>query len=813
MFSVCEQSSMILGSKSKELINDIISNKTFVGIDFGTSTTVVSIIRQKKDGVLYSEPLQIAQPDSRGGFSEQEIVNTVLAWIKSSSSEGELIFGKTAYDLKSKLKIGKNVFSSFKMDLGLDLGPTYPDTELSHKNNNKFIIENAKDATYYFFSLLKKSIEKAISKENLPNNIEYAISVPASFLANQRKDLLDSLHKTKISVTESCLIDEPNAAFLSYFYESIVKNNDMELLEMLNNKGVNVLVYDFGAGTCDISILNVHLDSSGLNSRNIAISKFTALGGDNIDRDIANLLAKRLKIEASQDFILPENALQTIISRLMPIAESLKISMINWLTTQGISNLEQLKHISHNIQDSLQTVLKNQKENVNITVIPSLSAYEFHSILSKYLDLNDIENNDHCVCSPILDAVKKSGLSLNDIYGVLFIGGSCENQFVRNCVMEYMPKSVRAIIPSDLRTHVSRGAALHSIGYHGFSKDFIEPIVSEDINIVLFGNNMKCLVKASTPVPSEEFTLELQPQYDGQKTVEIPVCLSDQNQLLGCLEFSSENGFRLNNRIYVTGKITRDKTIEVKARVDNKEICSKSFNPLSTKTVSTFDKEYLNALKKYRQDRLLFGAKGIPSSTISALIKSAKKLKMFSEVAEHMVELESIYDEYATHYNATNISYYASKAGKYELKSKYTKIAVEREENECTCYNYSLELENISEQIKWLRKSLSYDDTYTASLISLGYILSKQKNNEGPDLLLKAYNILKSQFEQDTISSDDLNRLEKLCRNLGYEETLNEILSCRDSTEFIKLKKLKGKMYNEGSLVIMANESLENSNM
>ena len=83
--------------------------------------------------------------------------------------------------------------------------------------------------------------------------------------------------------------------------------------------------------------------------------------------------------------------------------------------------------------------------------------------------------------------------------------------------MEYMPKSVRAIIPSDLRTHVSRGAALHSIGYHGFSKDFIEPIVSEDINIVLFGNNMKCLVKASTPVPSEEFTLD-STEYDKNQT-------------------------------------------------------------------------------------------------------------------------------------------------------------------------------------------------------------------------------------------------------------------------------------------------------
>lgn len=78
--------------------------KTYVGIDFGTSTTVVSVIKKDKDGNLCSEALQIAQPDGRGGCSEQEIVNSVLAWIQPKKCRWSTSFWQNSLRIKIDTK-------------------------------------------------------------------------------------------------------------------------------------------------------------------------------------------------------------------------------------------------------------------------------------------------------------------------------------------------------------------------------------------------------------------------------------------------------------------------------------------------------------------------------------------------------------------------------------------------------------------------------------------------------------------------------------------------------------------------------------
>jgi hypothetical protein len=78
------------------------------------------------------------------------------------------------------------------MEFGEDVGCKYPNSELG-KNNENLTILNPTDVAKIFFKYLKVQIERYIQTNNLPSNVKYAVSIPASFEANQRKDLVESL--------------------------------------------------------------------------------------------------------------------------------------------------------------------------------------------------------------------------------------------------------------------------------------------------------------------------------------------------------------------------------------------------------------------------------------------------------------------------------------------------------------------------------------------------------------------------------------------------------------------------------------------
>ena len=88
-----------------------------------------------------------------------------------------------------------------KMELGEDVGCKYPNSELG-KNHNKLTILNPIDASKIFFKYLKVQIERYVKNNSLPSNIQYAISIPASFEANQRRDLVDSLESNGFMINK-----------------------------------------------------------------------------------------------------------------------------------------------------------------------------------------------------------------------------------------------------------------------------------------------------------------------------------------------------------------------------------------------------------------------------------------------------------------------------------------------------------------------------------------------------------------------------------------------------------------------------------
>ena len=191
---------------------DLMKGKTYVGIDFGTSTTVVSIASyDENSNLIHTESLRLKQKFPDGTIYSSEIIPSVIAWLNR-----QIIVGKGAYQLKYQLKRGKNIWYSFKMELGEDLGAKYYESEL--RDIPPFNIRNPKDAARVFFAYLRYLITGYCQENNLTEDISYAVSIPASFEANQRKDLLDALMSNEMKVSKQALIDEPKEAFISYAF-------------------------------------------------------------------------------------------------------------------------------------------------------------------------------------------------------------------------------------------------------------------------------------------------------------------------------------------------------------------------------------------------------------------------------------------------------------------------------------------------------------------------------------------------------------------------------------------------------------------
>lgn len=129
-------------------ITSVAKGKTHIGIDFGTSTTVVSIASMDSDGeTIICESLKLPQLLEDGTRFESERIPSVIAYFKD-----QILVGEGASNLKYKLKFGRDIWYSFKMEMGTDLGAKYFDSVLA--DIEPFKIRNPKDAVRVFFMYL-----------------------------------------------------------------------------------------------------------------------------------------------------------------------------------------------------------------------------------------------------------------------------------------------------------------------------------------------------------------------------------------------------------------------------------------------------------------------------------------------------------------------------------------------------------------------------------------------------------------------------------------------------------------------------------
>jgi len=777
-----------------------IFNTTFVGIDFGTSTTVVSVATiDKATKEILTAPIWLNQKLYDGAIMSSEKVPTVIAWHNQ-----QLLVGKGAADLKYQLKKGVNVWYSFKMELGEDLGSKYYNSELDR--NSDFPILNPKDAAKVFFQYLKAQIDRYIKTNKLPPNIQYAVSIPASFEANQRKELIYALEQNGISINKQSLIDEPNAAFLSYVQVSSLEQNPITIPDGDNPK---ILVFDFGAGTCDVSILELGKDLKGIYSKNLSISKFEKLGGDDIDRLIAiDYLFPQLLKESGMkkdDFRTPEK--NRIVSQLLKAAEQLKILICENIALKTSNRILPASATSKDYVSVGNRIEIDTRKGLLTLSEPRLTYAEFNEAMKTFLKSASIipyktkivEDEFATIFSPIQTALKKASLSKDEIDYVIFIGGSSKNPYVQAALKEYFKES-ELLVPRDLQTHVSSGAAIHSLVYNGFGKNIIQPITSEPFLVITKDETPKVILKAGTHIPCDLIIIDdLVTSQDGQKAIELPICLGNVNKLLYNIQIVSSNqqGFKRNTPVKLELEITTDKLLIARATALGQRVMVEPINPFANKELTTEQRIVLKAERQANLEAEQNGGKPTKQG-LETLYKAYEKVGNDFRAAE---TLELLNELYPSVHNFNQIGVLYSSAGYDDKALEYYEKGYNSNKNATTAFNYAYKLKD-KDRAKFkeiLEESLRLDPNKPHSLYELGRLLKKENNPEGKKMIEKAFESWKRKFETNQMSESDYSWLSSAADDLGMRDFARQV---RDSKPQFSGEKL----YNSENLTVTSRE-------
>ncbi|MDZ7293186.1 molecular chaperone DnaK [Mycoplasmopsis pulmonis] len=251
------------------------AKEIILGIDLGTTNSVVSIIENKKPVVLEN-------------FNGKRTTPSVVAF-----KNGEIQVGEIA---KRQLETNPDTIASIKRLMG---------TTKTVKANGKTY--KPEEISAMILSHLKEYAEKKVGKKLT----KAVITVPAYFDNSQREATKIAGKIAGLDVLR--IINEPTAAALSFGLDK-------------KEKEMKVLVYDLGGGTFDVSVLELENGTFEV----LSTSGDNHLGGDDWDHVIVEWLTKEIKnrydFDPSKD--------KMVMTRLKEAAEKAKIDLSAQMVAQ-----------------------------------------------------------------------------------------------------------------------------------------------------------------------------------------------------------------------------------------------------------------------------------------------------------------------------------------------------------------------------------------------------------------------------------------------------------------------------------------------
>src|SRR3989338_2511403 len=312
---------------------------------------------------------------------------------------------------------------------------------------------------------------KADAEDRLGEKIEEAIiTVPAYFDDSQRKATKDAGEIAGLKVKR--IINEPTAAALAY--------------GLNKKKNEKIVVYDFGGGTFDISVLEIGDDTIEVK----ATGGDTHLGGDDFDQKIIRWLVDEFKKDQGLDLSKDVLALQ----RLKEAAERSKHELSSTLETD--------------INIPFITQAADGPRHLSL----KLSRAKLEELVREYIE-RSVELTDK--------TIKEAGFSIKDIDEVIMVGGQTRMPAIQEAVKKLIGKEPHKDINPD--EVVADGAAIQGGILQGDVKDvLLLDVTPLSLGIETLGGVMTRLIEKNTTVPTSK-TQVFSTASDSQPSVEIHV--------------------------------------------------------------------------------------------------------------------------------------------------------------------------------------------------------------------------------------------------------------------------------------------------
>lgn len=533
-----------------------------LGIDLGTTHSCISIWRNNKLEII---------PDEKGNRT----IPSMVAFTNKMKYVG--------WEAKNQIELNpKNVFYEVKRIIGRKI--TDPTIKADETFRSYELTKDDKDNV--LLTCHVNDIKKILTPEEVQSNIliklkqmatnylkmeikQVVITVPADFNDSQRQATKDAATIAGLECVR--LIHEPTSAALAYGLEtkslSLKKSNN-------ENKELNIIVYDLGGGTLDVSLLTI---CDGV-FEVIASNGNTHLGGSDVDNRIMNYCMNKFKTQ---------------------------------------HNIDKFENISSLSLQYLRTRCENAKKILSTSQKTYIAVRDFYNDLDLVVPITQKILTTICrdfliLClKPLEDVLTSCGKDKSMIDELILVGGMTRMPAIRENLKTFFGREPNSSMnPEEV---VSAGAAIQGYILSHRADPFSESITLLDITplslgVEVIGGVMNILIPRNTVVPAvkkKRYTTDS----DFETSVTIKVYegerkLTKHNRLVGEFELKGiESAPRGYAKIEVVFSVDQNGIIKVTATDLRNKDCKNEIVITSNKGRLTND-EIQKLVKEARESEL-----------------------------------------------------------------------------------------------------------------------------------------------------------------------------------------------------------------